>query len=301
MPKLKFTGERMIPDVNKGAIFYYEHLNRYLFAAEFVKGKKVLDLGCGSGYGSKILDEAGAEKVVGVDVSKETIKYAKSKYRSRHLTYKLGNATDLIFKNDSFDMVVCFELLEHVSNDNKLIKEIKRVTSKKGLCLISTPNKFTYPTGNKFHKREYFPNEFETLLKKHFVNVKLSYQYFWLANSIIDAITQEDKGKQVQEDLTKVSSVSYIPPFTKRNGQYMVALCTDGNLIDRYSSMIFTPRVDLIDASMGIEGINKAIDKLDQIKIENKELKRILHEIQTSKFYRLWQTYCLYRDKILNK
>ena len=72
---MRYTGERMIPEFNEGEEIYLEHITRYIFASQFIKDKIVLDIACGSGYGSDYLLKNGARKVIGVDISKETVEY----------------------------------------------------------------------------------------------------------------------------------------------------------------------------------------------------------------------------------
>ncbi|MCP3677122.1 MAG: class I SAM-dependent methyltransferase, partial [Deltaproteobacteria bacterium] len=91
----------------------YEHLHRYAYAAQFVKGKRVLDLACGEGYGSSILAEDAAE-VVGIDRDERVIGHAASKYNRHNLSFKPGNIEDIPFDSDEFDVVVCFEAIEHI-------------------------------------------------------------------------------------------------------------------------------------------------------------------------------------------
>jgi O-antigen biosynthesis protein len=62
------SGERMVPE-RSGGLTFWEHVYRYAFASDFVKGKYVLDIACGEGYGSAVLLKAGAEKVIGIDIS----------------------------------------------------------------------------------------------------------------------------------------------------------------------------------------------------------------------------------------
>ena len=76
--KIKFTGERLIPELNQNTAFFYEHVIRYLFASQFSENKTVLDAGCGTGYGSYIIDKFGKpNKIQAVDISNEAINYAK--------------------------------------------------------------------------------------------------------------------------------------------------------------------------------------------------------------------------------
>ncbi len=86
---LEWTGERLVTDV-EGVLGVAEHIHRYALACEFVKGKRVLDIASGEGYGSNLLSK-NAEHVTGVDISDEAVKHANLKYASESkLTYKVG-------------------------------------------------------------------------------------------------------------------------------------------------------------------------------------------------------------------
>ena len=165
---LKFTGERYLPWTLIGEI-HYEHLHRYYFAKKFVNKKSVLDLACGEGYGSDILATS-AKEVVGVDINREIILHAQKKYQKNNLTFLEGNLLKLPFTGDQkFDVVVCFEALEHVKEQSKVLDEIKKYLKKDGTLIISTPNKDTYKKNldlEDFHQKELTKKEFLNLLKK---------------------------------------------------------------------------------------------------------------------------------------
>lgn len=165
----KHTAERMMP--HERGIRYYEHIFRYHFASDLVKGKNVLDAACGSGYGSDLLAKKGANKVTGIDISKEVINFCSKNYKRENLRYKSMDVTDLIFKKSDFDAVVSFETLEHVKNYKKVLSEFNRVLKKDGLLIISTPNKMTFGCNlkvpfDKYHVIEFYLDEFKKLLKK---------------------------------------------------------------------------------------------------------------------------------------
>jgi ubiquinone/menaquinone biosynthesis C-methylase UbiE len=165
---LDFTGERLVPDKSSHSL-EAEHRARYEFAKELVKGKKVLDLGCGAGYGSFMLSEV-AESVVGVDISPEAIDHAKETYKSSNLGFVVGDVGKLPFKDREFNACVCFEVIEHIDNPNDLLKEVSRILDPKGVFVISTPNRAVKisSTPNPFHKKEYTVNEFTSMLRKFF-------------------------------------------------------------------------------------------------------------------------------------
>ncbi|PTQ09115.1 hypothetical protein CLG96_14765 [Sphingomonas oleivorans] len=153
----------------------YEHLHRYAICRESVAGKRVLDLACGTGYGSALLAQAGAE-VTGVDISPEAIRMAKKRYGA-DVIFAIADCYDLPFADDTFDVVVANEMIEHVENHDGLIKEAKRVLTDGGLFLVSTPNKpiyNRYKAPNVFHVSEMEVGEFRRLLTRHFREVHLT-------------------------------------------------------------------------------------------------------------------------------
>lgn len=143
------------------------HMARYNFAKQFCNNKKILDISCGEGYGSYILASCGSEEVVGIDISEETINLAKKNYKLDNLKYKVSDASVLKdFKDNYFDLIVSFETIEHLSEVKKYLKEIKRVSKKDAIIIISCPNDYYYyadEESNEYHKRKYKFEEFKLL------------------------------------------------------------------------------------------------------------------------------------------
>src|SRR5207249_2668179 len=172
---LEWTGERYVPWM-EGAEIGYEHLHRYAFAAQFVRNKRVWDLASGEGYGSHLLAKT-AKQVVGIDIDEQTVRHAKNKYIRPNLDFKAGSILDVpIEGNGVFDVIVCFEALEHVDDHHKLLSEAKRLLTPNGLFLVSTPNKMLYTDepqfNNPFHVHELYFDEFKALLENYFRQVK---------------------------------------------------------------------------------------------------------------------------------
>lgn len=211
---MKHTGERMTPEVDKGNLIYYEHITRYKFASQFIKGKNVLDLACGEGYGSDLLLKSGAKKVVGVDISTETVNHAKNKYKSKNLSFIQSDAVSLPFEDKTFDIVVSFETIEHLKDQDKFISEIKRVLTKNGLAIISTPNARVYEKGNIFHIKELTIKAFENLIMSKFKHYKLLTQDNYSANCISDVSIN-----QTTIDSNKLSN--------KKNDRYLISLASN--------------------------------------------------------------------------
>jgi len=170
-PRLEWTGERFLPWI-RNATIAYEHLHRYAFAARFANGKRVLDLGSGEGYGAGILART-ASSVLGVDIDCESIQHASARYRSPNLTFTVGSFAQVPVPTDhAFDVIVCFEAIEHVENPHELLNEVKRLLTPDGLFIVSTPNKNAYRNEseehNHFHVNEMEPAQFEELLHGYF-------------------------------------------------------------------------------------------------------------------------------------
>lgn len=171
---LEFTGERFTPECLRE--IWYEHFHRYVFAREFVSGKRVLDAACGEGYGSALLATAAAH-VTGADISAEAIEHARARYQAANLEFVQGDAARLPFDDHSFDVIVSFETLEHLQDQQGLLAEFRRVLEPGGFLLISTPDKAVYTdrmgNDNPFHVAELYRHEFEALLKAQFPEIRL--------------------------------------------------------------------------------------------------------------------------------
>lgn len=172
--ELQFTGERYMPEIT-GNIFL-EHMHRYFLVARLVTGKAVLDIACGEGFGSNVLSGTAAS-VIGVDIAEEAVLHARSKYKSDRLSFKVGSVTAIPLLDASVDVVVSFETIEHISEHEEMLKEVKRVLRPGGMFVVSTPDKLTYTdaTGqiNPFHVKELYRGEFESLIASHFKHFRL--------------------------------------------------------------------------------------------------------------------------------
>ncbi len=170
---IEWTGERCVPWTPDVQVVY-EHMHRYLWAAQAVEGKRVLDLGSGEGFGAATLaDRAGS--VVGVDIDEQTVAHARLNWSSASVSFEVASALDLsAFEPDSFDAVVAFEIIEHLSDQRRMLAEIERVLTGDGVLIISTPDRRIYSeaTGqqNPFHEHELTYEEFSSLLADTFAN-----------------------------------------------------------------------------------------------------------------------------------
>lgn len=173
-------------DESKDNIIYDEHLIRYKLAKQLVENKNVLDIACGSGYGSEIMAQNKAQNVIAVDIDSETIAKNKQKNKQKNLQYQTGNAEKIEFKDETFDIITSFETIEHLKNPSRYLQELSRVIKKDGIVLISTPNKEIYKEKNPYHHREYTKEEFKNLLSDYFPNIKIITQ----SNALISFISK---------------------------------------------------------------------------------------------------------------
>ena len=166
-----------------------DHFRRYEFASKRLKGLYVLDIGCGSGYGCKILAKS-AKQVVGVDISNTAINTAISSYGKDNIDFYQSDACTLIFPNDFFDCVVSFEMIEHLTRRDaqKFLEEAKRVLKPNGKVIISTPEKrnvsLSGKSVNPYHKCEYSLQDFKNLVGDFFIIEKVYGQDFTNINLI---------------------------------------------------------------------------------------------------------------------
>ncbi|WP_374494670.1 class I SAM-dependent methyltransferase [Zoogloea sp.] len=167
---LTFTGERFLPSCEGEML--YEHWHRYLFARQYVAGKRVLDVASGEGYGSALM-AAQAASVTGVDISPEVVKHAGERYGSAaNLKYLCASCASIPLPDASFDVIVSFETIEHMTEHDAFMGEVSRLLAPGGLFIISSPNRVEYSdrTGyrNEFHVKELDGPELRSLLNRHF-------------------------------------------------------------------------------------------------------------------------------------
>lgn len=155
-----------------------QYLAQYKLASRFVKGAKVLDLGCGQGYGSRFLFELGALEVTGVDISGTDILWAQEHHGRDGVGYIVSDAKDLPFAAKSFDLVTCFQLFERVRLPDAVLQQIAKVLRPEGKFIATTVNRKRYSTlteapAESTHLQEFDLDEYRALLKRQFSNVDI--------------------------------------------------------------------------------------------------------------------------------
>jgi ubiquinone/menaquinone biosynthesis C-methylase UbiE len=256
-PEPAFTGERVVPGKTP-PFLVLEHLVRYRFAAPFSDGLKVLDVGCGTGYGTAILADT-ASRAVGVDSDPEAIHYADRTYRRGNLGFALADCRDLPFRNQSFELAVFFEVIEHIREQDQCLGEIRRVLSPDGILILSTPNALRstkeIEEANPFHHKELTEDEFTELLRHHFDHVQLLYQHEFSASSIQLTVPEKTEPAEIVEDFAGR------PP-----AKYFVAVCGS-------RPATVSPRW-----SLGVGGIEHQIAIIQDLRQAQKEISALLHQ-----------------------
>ena len=227
---VEFTGERVVPgQVNDD--LWSEHLARYAFARQYAAGRKVLDAGCGTGYGSSELAGV-ASMVVGFDVAPEAISYASSHFAAARFT--VSSASSMPFRQEAFDLVVAFEVIEHLEDQREFIQECARVLKPGGLMIVSSPNRLYYAesrakTGpNPFHTHEFEAAEFVAELQTVFANVRL------LLQNRVECFTfhPENAGAPAEVRIDRGGNAS--------EAHFLIGLCSSGPLPEP-RSFVYVP------------------------------------------------------------
>jgi len=188
---IQFTGERIVPEADNcepqfAEKMYQEHVARYAFAAQWIQGKRVLDVGCGVGYGSRWMAQNGAQSVRAFDLSEGAIGHAKQFYGHEKITFEVASATDFDF-GERFDVVTCFELIEHVDAQREVIQCIRRALKDDGVLIISTPRALDQKRTH-FHTKEFSEQEFRALLQESFPEVRFYFENNHFASLVTDAV-----------------------------------------------------------------------------------------------------------------
>lgn len=165
--------ERTDPGSKECHPFYCQYRAVYEYAKAFVTAQRVMDAGCGEGYGAKLLTE-NARQVVAIDNDRKTIQRAKQKYRRPNLQFRVEDISQLSTDfPHTFDVVCCFHTIEHLKEPTQFLQSIGKLLSNSGVLLISTPNREKTFIEWPYHEREYTVKEFRSLLSTCFADVTL--------------------------------------------------------------------------------------------------------------------------------
>ena len=112
----------------------------YEYAVPFIKGKKVLDIGCGLAYGTSLM-AAHASEITGFDYDESTVNENRNRYRDiKNLNFVQGAVPPLPLDDKAYDVITAFQFIEHIHPRKEFIKESLRVLKPGGVLLVTTPN-----------------------------------------------------------------------------------------------------------------------------------------------------------------
>ncbi|WP_459555470.1 methyltransferase domain-containing protein [Lacunimicrobium album] len=236
-PSPKFTGERLLPSLD-GAIVE-EHLHRYATAVAWSQHKDILDLACGDGYGANLL-AANARSVIGIDIDPETIHHAQKRYQHPNLRFLTADCRELPLDDASFDLIVSFETIEHIHDQEKFIREMRRVLRPDGVLLISTPDPAVYRVGqppNPFHVKELSRQDFLQLLRTSFQTVSLADQRIWNGSLIVPE-SSHDRSGNFQSMTGDFHQIQFTPGLIRP--MYVIAAATNRSTLPEWVWGAFT-------------------------------------------------------------
>ncbi len=230
--------ERLDRGAHAETLVEAEHVARYRWAAQLASGRRVLDAGCGTAYGTAMLAKAGATEVVGVDRAGDVLDAVRERM-PENVTLQSAELLELPFEDGDFDMVVCFEVLEHLEDPEAGIGELARVLGNTGVLAISSPNRDAYPPGNPHHVHEYIPSELRDSLARRFANVQLLRQHAWVSSAVLEDEALTSRGDDpLEAELIKVGGGA---PDTET---FTLALASDQELPEIGRVAVLGPHID---------------------------------------------------------
>lgn len=158
------------------------HIARYALASDHVRARRVLEAGFGAGYGAMILAEAGAAAVTAVDIDSRAVRQAQQRFSDPRVQFLLDDCQRLTQAPGPYDVVCCFETIEHLPEPQRFLEAVVRVLAPDGLLVISTPDRASSPPQvdnrprNPFHLREWYRDEFAALLGGWFQSIEMRCQ-----------------------------------------------------------------------------------------------------------------------------
>ena len=265
---MEFTGERYVSNLNSAQISY-EHWHRYLYATQFIKDKDVLDIACGEGYGANLIAQT-AKTVVGVDISKEAIDFAKEQYPRSNLSFLQGSVETIPIDGvKKFDVVVSFETIEHVDvgMQENFLKEVKRLLKDDGVFVVSSPNKLFYSDipnyKNEFHLREFHEKDFVEFLRQYFEQVSVFGQKVFTGSDMWQLGSSKREGSFVEYRITN-DGQRFVANGQQKEALYLMAVCADSKIEAVENSFLVDNSTSILsERDAQIIGLNQAVAERD--------------------------------------
>lgn len=166
---LPLTGERTAPGIWHENYWFARHEAAYRWITANLElhtlpaTGRVLDAGCGEGYGAELLRLAGADSVTGLDYEDTTLRHVRRVYPQTKPVR--GNLVQTGFADSSFDLITSLQTIEHLWEQPRFVAECARILVPGGTLVLSTPNRLTFPSGNWYHTRELTAAEFTELVE----------------------------------------------------------------------------------------------------------------------------------------
>lgn len=159
----------------------HEHHARYAFAAQFVRGKRIIECACGGGLWAGELLRSDPTHIDAIDASVTAIRAARALGLGPRIRFEQADALQLPVADRTAEVFISLETIEHLDADRAFLAEVRRVLKPEGLFICSTPNRRIASPGcsladrpwNPFHVREYTQDEFVRLLSRSFARIEL--------------------------------------------------------------------------------------------------------------------------------
>jgi SAM-dependent methyltransferase len=166
------SSERTIIDDGNFFPTSLQHLTVYKYIANKSKGKTVLDLGCGTGYGAEIIAEK-ARTVHAIDIDLSTIERNIKRKKSSKIHYECADITRCSL-NHTYSVILALQVIEHLTEPDELLKTVVKAMAPNSVFYLTTPNRITQSYNeNPFHYKEYSAAEIKKILSSYFQNVKI--------------------------------------------------------------------------------------------------------------------------------
>jgi 2-polyprenyl-3-methyl-5-hydroxy-6-metoxy-1,4-benzoquinol methylase len=276
---MEFTGERYMPHV-RGSQISYEHWHRYHFTKKYIKNKIVADIACGEGYGSFYMAQF-ASKVIGIDISEESIVHARNTYSKDNITFIQSSAEAADLPEHTVDVIVSFETIEHLTEEqqNSFLNTAKKLLKPDGVLIISTPDKFWYTDipghKNEYHLREFYGNEFMDFLNKEFRHTS----FFKQRTFPLNLIWQDNPEYLAPVYLQLENDKFVLKEEFIGNPLYYVAVCSDHELEVQPGSALIDESLSMFREMDDVtHGKNLRIQELEN---ELQNLKKELNNLKS--------------------